>query len=417
VRAVLLFFGLSCAVFPYSVLTHEAIIDSAWESHIIPALLKRFPNATPEQLKEAHAYVYGGCIIQDMGYVPFSSRFFSDLTHYARSGDFVTALLRDAQDLNEYAFALGSLAHYAADIHGHLAVNRIVPMTFPKVRKKFGATATYEDDPTAHIRTEFGLDVIQVARGHYVSTAYHDFVGFQVSKPALERGFLDTYGFELKGAFRALDLAIGTYRRSVGVVIPEMTKVAWQSKRDEIAKELPGITKKKYLYALPRRQYEKEWGDQYQRPGIFARILAVLFRLIPKVGPLKALSFKPVPPDGEKLFLESFNATLEGYRALLTAEREGRLQTKEVNLDTGKPLRKGDYRMADEVYAKLLQKLAERSFTNVDAALRADILNFFGTDPKPGKRGEKAGDWKKTLEYLAELRAGPATQRPPAPAR
>src|SRR5580704_13865431 len=73
----------------YAVLTNEAIIDAAWNAGIRPALLQRFPSATPEELQQAHAYAYGGAIIQDMGYYPFGSRFFSDLTHYVRSGDFV----------------------------------------------------------------------------------------------------------------------------------------------------------------------------------------------------------------------------------------------------------------------------------------------------------------------------------------
>src|ERR1700689_963808 len=95
----------------YAVLAHEAIIDSAWDASIRPLLLKRFPNATPEQLKEAHGYAYGGDNIQGPGYYPHGNLFFSDLTHYVRTGDFVLALLRDAQDLDGYAFALGALAH------------------------------------------------------------------------------------------------------------------------------------------------------------------------------------------------------------------------------------------------------------------------------------------------------------------
>ena len=60
-----------------------------------------------------------GCIIQDMGYYPFGSKFFSDLVHYVRTGDFVANLIGEAQNLDEYAFALGALAHYAADTQGH----------------------------------------------------------------------------------------------------------------------------------------------------------------------------------------------------------------------------------------------------------------------------------------------------------
>jgi hypothetical protein len=178
----------------YSVLTHEAIVDTAWEQSIKPLLLKRFPNSTPDDLIAAHAYAYGGCIIQDMGYYPFGSKFFSDLVHYVRSGDFVTSLIAESQNLNEYAFALGALAHYAADNTGHaIAVNPSVPIEYPKLRREYGKRVTYEDDPAAHLKVEFGFDVLQVARGNYAPKSYHDFIGFQVSKPVLERAFADTY--------------------------------------------------------------------------------------------------------------------------------------------------------------------------------------------------------------------------------
>src|SRR5579863_4051773 len=252
----------------YTVLTHEAIIDSAWDASVKKLLLKRFPNATPEELEQAHAYAYGGAIIQDMGYYPFGSKLFSDLTHYLRSGDFVLALLREVQDENEFAFALGALAHYAADNNGHpIAVNRVVPMLYPKLQHRFGNTVTYEDDPAAHLKTEFGFDVLEVAHGNYAPQAYHDFIGFKVAKPLLERAFEDTYAIPMKNVFKDLDLALGTYRRTISNLIPTMTKVAWDAKKDEIGKTAPGITRRRFVYNLRRASYEKEWGQSYEKPG------------------------------------------------------------------------------------------------------------------------------------------------------
>src|ERR1700693_3686465 len=257
---------LAPASYAYSILSHEAIIDSAWDASIQKLLLKRFPDATPEELERAHAYAYGGCIIQDMGYYPFSSKFFSDLTHYVRSGDFIAALIHESQDLNEYAFALGALAHYAADDSGHrLATNLAVPILYPKLGTKFGKTVTYWDNPVSHLRTEFGFDVLQVAQGRYAADSYRKFIGFQVSKPVLERAFRDTYGLELKDVFGSLDLALGSFRYSVGNILPGMTRVAWQLKGDTVVKEIPGMTKKKFLYNLSRSSYEKEYGKGYHR--------------------------------------------------------------------------------------------------------------------------------------------------------
>src|SRR5581483_2197717 len=308
----------------YSVLTHEAIIDLTWNDSIRPLLLKRFPSATPTQLREARAHAYGGAIIQDMGYYPFGNRLFTDLAHYVRGGDFIEALIAESRDLDEYAFALGALAHYAADNEGHsVAVNRTVPILYPKLRAKYGREVTYDENPTAHLKTEFGFDVVQVARGRYAPEAYHDFIGFKVSKPVLERAFAKTYGLEMKDLFTDLDLAIGTYRHTAGAIIPAMTRVAWETKKDEIEKFTPGMTREKFVYNLSRADYEKEWGARYEKPGLWDKTLALFFRVTPKVGPARALDFKPVTPETERKFLDSLTATLGQYRASLRQARTG----------------------------------------------------------------------------------------------
>jgi hypothetical protein len=183
--AVLLLLVLMCSSgsLAYSVLTHEQIVDLVWTDALSPLLLQRFPTLTEDQLKVAHGYAYGGAVIQDLGYYPFGSVEFSNLVHYVRSGDFVRELLLQSQDANEYAFALGALAHYAADIAGHPAVNQAVSIQYPKLRAKYGNSVRYAQDHTAHLKTEFGFDMVQVAKNRYASQQYHDFIGFQVSKP------------------------------------------------------------------------------------------------------------------------------------------------------------------------------------------------------------------------------------------
>ena len=203
----------------YSVLTHEEIVDLLWTDEIRPLLLNRFPELSEDQLKEAHAYTYGGAVIQDLGYYPFGSAEFSNLVHYVRSGDFVRELLLESEDANEYAFALGALAHYASDIAGHPAVNQAVSIQYPKLRAKYGNSVRYAQDHTAHLKTEFGFDMVQVAKNRYALQQYHDFIGFQVSKPLLERVFPVVYGVELKDALTHEDLAIGSYRFAVSRMI------------------------------------------------------------------------------------------------------------------------------------------------------------------------------------------------------
>jgi hypothetical protein len=390
----------------YSVLTHQAIIDTLWKDSITPLLLKRFPGATEEQLREARAHVYGGAIIQDMGYYPFGSKFFTDLTHYVRSGDFIEALLAESRDLDEYAFALGSLAHYASDNVGHsLGTNRAVPLIYPELRAKYGDEVTYAEHPASHIKAEFGFDVVQVAQGRYAPEAYHDFIGFKVAKPLLERAFLRTYSIELKDVFSSLDLAIGTYRKAVSDIIPQMTRVAWEVKKDEIQKSSPGITREKFIYNLSRADYEKEWGKEYEKPGFVSKTLAFFFRILPKVGPLKVFAFKAPTLEAERLLMESFNETLDRYRKMLAQTEAGPLDLPNRDFDTGRPTRAGEYELADKAYAKLLEKLEKRNFENLTPQLRENILAFFSDLSAPIAIKKDKDDWRDTLRALNNLKA------------
>lgn len=341
----------------YSVLAHESNVDALWESHIRPLLHQKFPSATPEDLLASRAYAYGGSLIQDMGYYPFGSHFFTDLVHYVKTGDFVEALLRDARDVNEFAFALGALGHYASDTQGHaLAVNRALPLIYPKLRRKYGDVVPYEDAPKHHIMVEFAFDVLLVATGGYKLQAYHDFIGFQVSKPLLERAFEETYGLPLKSVFLSEDLALASYRHAVGTTIPNVTRLAWDKKRDQIQKVTPGIRQEQFVLRLPRAAYEQEFGSDYQKPRGIVRLLGFLYKLLPKIGPLRPLAFKVPTPEAERLFLESLDHTRARFRETLTALRKGPLHLANVNLDTGKLTAPGEYERADETEAELRKR-------------------------------------------------------------
>ena len=399
--------GMFCApdCGAYSVLTHEAIVDAAWKDNITPLLLSRFPDATPEELLQAHAYAYGGGIIQDLGYYPFGSHFFSDLTHYVRSGDFVLALIEESKDLNEYAFALGALSHYAADTSGHeLATNLAVAITYPELAKKYGPVVTYGEKPSAHMKVEYGFDVDQVAEGNYASKAYHDFVGFEVSKPVLERAFARTYGLDMSSVFFSVDLAIGSYRHAVATVIPRMTKVAWHLKKDQIKNSHPSETKKEFIYNISNSGYRKEWGHNYEKPGFFARLKAFFLRMMPKVGPFSGLAFHPPTPAVEQLYMNSFNETLDHYRALLLAQQEHRLQVPNDNLDTGAVTAGAAYRLADETYAKLLN---ETSGKPVPEDLRRDLLAYYADLGKPFVTRRNSKAWHELMKELDTLKSTP----------
>ncbi len=387
-RRLVVLFLLAMPASAYSVLTHEAIVDSLWKDSIVPLLQKRFPDATADQLTEAHAYTYGGSIIQDLGYYPFGSHFFSDLVHYARSADFLQALLDESVTLDEYAFALGAIAHYGADVEGHaIAVNRSVPILFQKLSRKFGNEVTYGDDHSSHLKTEFGFDVLQVARGHYPPKASHDVIGFQVSKDLLDRAFLKTYGLHLKDVFPVLDLSLGTYRFSVSTMIPNVTEAAWKLKQKEILQDEPTASRKQFIYNIRKVDYTKEWGAQYERPGFGVRIMIVMAHLLPRIGPFKSFGFKVPTPQTEKMFEDSFDAAVKRNQASFAEAKVGDLNVANRDLDTGNKVSAGEYALTDVSYDKLLTKLASKKFDGVTPELRQNILAFYASMKTPDPHG------------------------------
>ena len=394
-------------LFAYSVLTHEEIVDLLWTSEILPLLLQRFPGLTEDQIREAHAYAYGGSVIQDLGYYPFGNKEFSNLTHYVRSGDFVSELILESKNANEYAFALGALSHYASDSAGHPAINRSVAIAYPKLRAKYGGSVRYAQDKSAHLKTEFGFDTLQVAKNRYAPTQYHDFIGFEVSVPLLERVFPVVYGLELNDVLKHEDLAIGSYRFSISRVIPQMTQVALKTHKKELIHETPTFAKQKFLYRLSRSDYEREWGKTYTKPGLGTRIFAALFRFIPKIGPLKGMGFNNPTPQTENLYIKSIDTTTDQYHTLLEKVRAGKLILPNRDLDSGEVTKAAEYSLADETYAALLAEISAKKFNLTSPQLRGNILDFYSDLALPIETKKDASRWQEVLADLDKLKSAP----------
>ena len=388
----------------YSVLAHEALVDSVWHDQVIPLLKARFPRADAEALRMARAYAYGGSLIQDLGYYPFGSRFFSNVVHYVRSGDFVVSLLRESRDVNELAFALGALAHFASDNVGHpTAVNRAVPIMYPELREKHGSQVLYAHSPSRHVMVEFAFDVLQVARGHFKSDIYQELIGFHVATEALERAFRATYGLELTDVFGDVDLAIGTYRRAASQIVPDVTRLAWRDKREEILAANPALRERDIVFTMTQREYDQAFGRNYRKPGLLSRVVVAIFKVIPKFGPFKPLAFEPLPPDVERMFMESFEASRTRFRQLLLQQARAETFTlNDTDLDSGATPTQGVNPLADETYEDLLGRLAKNRFATSTPELRRAINNHYG---KPGTNGPRPPPNKQTVRRLATLNA------------
>jgi zinc dependent phospholipase C len=395
----------------YSVIAHLGAVDATWDGHIAGLLQHRFGRLSADQLKEARAYAYGGALIQDLGYYPFGSHLFTNLTHYVRSGDFVESLIRNAADPDEYAFALGALAHYAFDNTGHpVAVNRAVPIMYPKVKAKVGSRALYVDSPARHLMVEFAFDVLQVAGGGYAAQDYRDRIGFHVSKRLLEQAVRETYGLNLGDMLMNVDLAIGTYRRAVSKTIPDMTALAWRDKHDEIVSRTPNVTSERFIYTLTPQDYDREFGTSYRKPSFMSRVLAFVVKILPKIGPLRPLAFEPLNADAEHLFIESGRLATARYVALLRAQRSGPSTLSNTDFDTGRPPVLGENALTDTTYADLLHKLTHDHDAAPSAALRRHITAFFGAETGRGRLSGRQA--RRVHTELALLNATGESQQP-----
>jgi hypothetical protein len=389
----------------YSVLSHEAVVDALWDVRLRAILLQRYPAATADELKRAHGYAYGGAIVQDLGYYPHGGIRFSDLTHYVRTGNFVEALLKEAHDLNELAFALGALSHYVSDPDGHrFGTNVGEPMLYPRLLKKYGTPITYEDNPAGHVKTEFGFDVLEVARGNFAPQAYHDFIGFYVSKELLARAISNTYGLEIGDLFSNFDLAVASYRSVVSRIIPRATRIAWAQQRDEITRAQPGMTHRRFVYVMKRSSYEREWGKRLQEPNALEELLAILLKIIPPIGPLRTLQLKIPTPAVERLFMASFNRTIEQCGARLDAVEKGKLDLPDTNYDVGEVTPAGAYRLNDDTHAFWLHKLAGKKFATLTPEIKGELLNFYQNLNAPIHTKRNPKEWRQTLAELEGLK-------------
>jgi hypothetical protein len=261
---------------------------------------------------------------------------------------------------------------------------------------------TYEDNPEAHLKTEFGFDVEQVAKQRYTAQQYHDFVGFEVSEDLLQHAFSDTYGFSLLEFLHWEDLTIDTYRFALSKVIPEMTKVAIANHRPAALPEKHDEARKLFLYHLSRADYEREFGKRYERPGIFARILAWILKVVPKVGPFKAVKYRDPTPQTDDLYFQSMDRVVAEYHLRVQEVNAGTLHLPARNLDTGAPTKAGDYNLADLSYSELARRQAHSHFVHLTPSLREDILKFFASGP--AERGVNKKEWLQTDQALAALK-------------
>ena len=410
--------GLVCGLAPgahaYSVLTHEQLIDLTWQNSIAPLLRSRYPNLTPEQLEQARAYAYGGCVIQDIGYYPFGDRFFSDLTHYVRTGDFIVNLFRNAHTANELAFAIGALSHYIGDTVGHSqATNLAVPIEFPRLAARYGNTVNYAEDPHAHVQTEFAYDINEIAHHRLAPVHYLRHVGLHVPVRQLTAAFYQTYGLsEDFSTTRRLRVNVRGYRFAVHNFLPRIAYAVTVLHRNHMAADTPNAGFLKLQGEVAQVAAENDWARYRRKPGIGTYSLAGFLYILPKVGALKMLAIKGPTAATEDHYVQSVNASVDALRRALSRFGSPHQGLPNRDLDTGSPVRPGGYPLTDQTYAELLNRVTAGAHNPVPPGLRSDILAYYADPAAPIATKRNPAKWARVQAELQTLQTMPVSNQP-----
>jgi hypothetical protein len=440
----------------YSLLTHEQLIDLTWNSSIVPLLLSRYPDLTPAQIEHARAYAYGGCVIQDIGYYPFGDMFFSDLTHYVRSGDFVVNLFRNAGNADELAFAVGALSHYIGDSIGHSeATNLAVPIEFPKLRHKYGHTVSYAEGEHQHVQAEFAFDIDEIAHGRFAPVHYLRHVGLEIPTKQLALAFYQTYGLrEDFTSTRHHRINVDNYRFAVHRFIPRIAYAVTILHRRHEPADIDNPDLQQLTLEIAAVAQANDWDAYRKHAGIGTYFLAGFIRILPKVGPLKLLAVKGPSSQTEIDYIHSvivstdeLNRTLRRFipppttrstaaqaaaadthsdpppsaplTAVETAAQPVPRQSSDPrhpltnrDLDTGYPVRPSGYSLTDDTYAILLHRLTLTPTAAIPPGIKREILAYYTNLDLPFATKKDPEAWAELQQNLITLGSMPTSTEP-----
>ncbi len=421
----------------YSLLTHEQLIDLTWQDSIVPLLLSSYPNLTAAELDRARAYAYGGCVIQDIGYYPFGDQFFSDLTHYVRTGDFVLALFRNAHNANELAFAVGALSHYMGDSYGHSqATNRAVALQFPKLAKRYGPSVNYAEGKHQHIQAEFAFDIDQIAKHRLAPLGYLRHIGIKVPVHQVALAYYETYGLTegFDGNRGRQFINVGAYDMATRKLIPRIAYsiTVLQHNHEPAEPDTPDAAEIEKESAAAATLYG--WAAYRKKASVETHLIAALIWVLPKLGPLAMVAVKGPTPAAEADYMHSMVSSTSSLRARLarftpaagrrrpSAGATGPTATLEAlnpqhplpnrDLDTGQVVKPGGYSLTDATYAKLLHRLTRRPAKPIPPGIKSDVEAYYSDPNAPITTKKDRNDWAQVQADLKTLATMPTSSAP-----
>jgi hypothetical protein len=294
-------------------------------------------------------------------------------------------------------------------------VNPSTAVEFPKLRRRFGRSVTYSESPHGHIRTEFAFDIDEITDGEFGPPAYLRFIGFEVPRKFLEKAFVNTYGFDIHELLGRAHPALRSYRTSARSFIPAFAEAEVVLHRHQFPPHPDDEAYHIFAERVARTNYERKWQRTYRGPGVRAHLLAALVFIIPKVGPASDLAIKIPKPDTEEWYLRSVNHTVDSFRGILDklrADRDAPIALANLDLDTGSPVKLGDYALADQTYERLLARITSKADRVIPDGLRQNIVAYYtGANATAGLAPQVTAQ----LKVLSGMRVADTLSRKAAP--
>jgi len=190
---------------------------------------------------------------------------------------------------------------------------------------------------------------------------------------------------------------------------------AWALYKSEIETEEPGIKKKQFVQGMSRSDFVHQFGRAFLEPGYFARTLSFMANLVPNIGPLKRLPYKPLPKDVQQIYFHAYHNACAQYLRKVSFVSQDKIMLPNLILDTGPPSKAGVYEPADNAYAELLDLHAKDHFAHMPKALADDMLNHFSDrnvalafEKSQTERGKITAEMDELLRAVAASRSMPA---------
>jgi hypothetical protein len=375
-------------------------------------------------------------VIQDLGYYPFGDSFFSDLTHYVRSGDFVLALFRNAHNANELAFAVGAESHYIGDSIGHSqATNRAVALQFPKLAARYGTSVNYAEGRHQHVQVEFAFDIDQISKHRVAPLGYLRHIGFRVPTHQLALAFYETYGVTddfAAGAQHKFNLK--EYQAATRKFIPRVAYAVTLMRRGHEVAEPDTADAKEIERESAEAATLDDWAAYRKRAGFETHLIAGVLWVLPKVGPLAMVAVKGPSQAAEADYMHSLvsaTSVLRDRLAFFTPTEAGQARPASVaastdplgprdtqhplpnrDLDTGQVVKPGGYLLTDQTYAELLHRLTRDPSHPIPPGIKSDVQAYYSDPDAPITTKRHRREWETVQADLKTLGAMPTSTEP-----